>query len=375
LLLFSNDLLLFLACFENVFIYAFIIHLILSSLSLLYLFFSQKLLRSDPLQRNWVIVNQPARDYQGIVMGISGKPELLVNVDKVKADRIPIIKRFTGGGTVYVDQNTLFVSLIINDNTLSEVKMFPREIMKWSHLFYQDIFHEYTSNNMQSAADNSSTNILSQSQSISASSSSIHASTLISSAMSNPPLSTDMNTQQSNHQLQNSSPFLLNEHDYCFGVKKVGGNAQSIIRGRFLHHTSFLCDFDSSKMSDYLQLPAKRPEYRQDRNHKDFLCTLRDLYTVVDPVLTPYTPTHSQSASCGASASVQANTDTRFHSNTVTSGTVNQTTSLPSFHFPSRLHNALQSRFAVQVEHWHSPELQSILTASNVNSSQRITDF
>ena len=34
-------------------------------------------------------------------MGISGKPEELVNLDRLS---IPLIKRFSGGGTVVVDE-------------------------------------------------------------------------------------------------------------------------------------------------------------------------------------------------------------------------------------------------------------------------------
>lgn len=70
--------------------------------------------------------------------------------------------------------------------------------------------------------------------------------------------------------------FKLREHDYVFGDKKVqqsrrnnttyytlltrvisprltqfGGNAQSITKDRWVHHTSFLWDFDPANM-DYL---------------------------------------------------------------------------------------------------------------------------
>ena len=67
------------------------------------------------------------------------------------------------------------------------------------------------------------------------------------------------------------------ENDYVFGDhKKVGGNAQSIVKGGWLHHTSFLWDYDRENM-EYLTLPEKRPEYRQDRSHDDFLVKLKTL--------------------------------------------------------------------------------------------------
>lgn len=71
-----------------------------------------------------------------------------------------------------------------------------------------------------------------------------------------------------------SGPFHLSEHDYCFGPLKVGGNAQTITRGRFVHHTSFLTDMDPALMR-VLKLPPKRPAYRGDRSHEDFLTTTR----------------------------------------------------------------------------------------------------
>lgn len=49
--------------------------------------------------------------------------------------------------------------------------------------------------------------------------------------------------------------------DYVFGDRKFGGNAQSITRGRFLHHTSFLWDYQDARMA-YLRHPDRAPAYR-----------------------------------------------------------------------------------------------------------------
>lgn len=80
-------------------------------------------------------------------------------------------------------------------------------------------------------------------------------------------------------------PFLLNEHDYCFGDQKFAGNAQSISRARWVHHTSFLWDYHRDNMS-LLLLPEKRPDYRADRPHTAFLTRLKEHVagpTVTDP--------------------------------------------------------------------------------------------
>lgn len=67
--------------------------------------------------------------------------------------------------------------------------------------------------------------------------------------------------------------FALRENDYVFGAKKMGGNAQSIVKDGWLHHTSFLWDYDVSNM-EYLTIPEKQPEYRSNRRHDDFLIQL-----------------------------------------------------------------------------------------------------
>jgi lipoate-protein ligase A len=52
--------------------------------------------------------------------------------------------------------------------------------------------------------------------------------------------------------------------DYVFGAHKFGGNAQSITKGRWVHHTSLLWDFQPANMH-LLKFPPKSPEYRQVR--------------------------------------------------------------------------------------------------------------
>jgi len=180
----------------------------------------EALFRSD--ERNWCILNRGMPGAQ-VVMGISGKPEKLLNVEAVQRDSVPVIKRFTGGGTVVVDRGTLFATLIANTDAIPGAPAYPQPIMEWSQQFYAPVFQRGFGRDFA---------------------------------------------------------FELRENDYVSvrpdGCKlKFGGNAQSISRNRFVHHTSFLWDWDAACM-EYLQLPAKRPEYREDRTHSDFLLRLRD---------------------------------------------------------------------------------------------------
>ena len=49
-----------------------------------------------------------------IVMGLSGKVDKLINVEKAKELNLPVIKRFSGGGTVVVDNSTFCLTFILN---------------------------------------------------------------------------------------------------------------------------------------------------------------------------------------------------------------------------------------------------------------------
>jgi len=62
--------------------------------------------------------------------------------------------------------------------------------------------------------------------------------------------------------------------DLALENKKVSGNAQARKRKYFLHHGTFLYDFDLKKIPTYLKHPPKEPEYRDKREHLDFLANI-----------------------------------------------------------------------------------------------------
>lgn len=113
-----------------------------------------------------------------------------------------------------VDNGTVFVTFICNKDALPDVQPYPRPIMCWSSLLYQEVF-------------------------------------------------------------QDVGYFSLRENDYVFGNHKFGGNAQSITKARWIHHSSFLWDYDMNNMA-YLKLPTRAPDYRKARGHRDFLCRMKD---------------------------------------------------------------------------------------------------
>jgi lipoate-protein ligase A len=167
---------------------------------------------------NWLLVNDGAF-HPAIVMGISGKHEELIHGEKAIRSGIQVIRRFSGGGTVVVDHDTVFTTLIVNrgQDHAPPVEPYPKEIMKWtaSH-FFGPTFSRY-------------------------------------------------------------GDFRLQENDYAFGQLKFGGNAQSVTGKRWLHHTSFLWDYDPELMGLLKSNPPRAPSYRKGRDHHSFVVKLKDL--------------------------------------------------------------------------------------------------
>lgn len=172
----------------------------------------EALLRAS--SHNWCIINEGSPE-TSIVMGISHKANEVVSYDHYSKNPIPLIRRFSGGGTVVVDQDTLFFTLILSDDSLLKEIRGPKELMKWTHSLIAPAFLP--------------------------------------------------------HQLD------LEENDFAINKMKVGGNAQSFIRGRVLHHTSFLWNWSKENM-DLLAYPRHVPEYRQRRDHASFCGKLVSLY-------------------------------------------------------------------------------------------------
>ena len=177
-------------------------------------------------KRSWIITNEwdsgggvssltgqerPASAATAIVLGISGKAPELVHLEKTRDAGIPLCRRFTGGGTVIVDTNTIFVTFLSAAGALPEVVPYPDPILQWTSQVYRDAL-----------------------------------------------------------QRCGIDSFATHANDYCIGDKKFGGNAQSISGKRWLHHTSLLWDYEPARM-ELLRMPARRPEYRADRSHGQFV--------------------------------------------------------------------------------------------------------
>lgn len=173
----------------------------------------EALLRND--NRSFVLLNRALPRERSVVLGTSGKAHEHVHVENARADGVRLIRRYTGGGTVYIDNGTFFVSFIMNGNSVPQVESFPRPIMHWSSKLYKEV-------------------------------ATFRVLVLILTKLC-----------KMFDKCSSAQQFRMQENDYCFGERKFGGNAQSIAGKRWVHHTSFLWNCDLVSMQRYLQMPAK----------------------------------------------------------------------------------------------------------------------
>ena len=176
----------------------------------------EALFRAD--KRSWFVTNEwdvapglKPKAAEAIVLGISGKVAEMVEAERAAHAQVPVIKRFTGGGTIVCDADTLFASFIVGEGMLPQVQPYPDPILQWTGEVYSDALAAC-----------------------------------------------------------GASGFSVNANDYCIGQLKFGGNAQAISGKRWLHHTSLLWQFEPERMG-LLKMPPRQPEYRKGRAHGDFV--------------------------------------------------------------------------------------------------------
>ena len=67
---------------------------------------------------------------------------------------------------------------------------------------------------------------------------------------------------------------VLGRGDLVSGGRKFGGSAQRRLKNWFMVHCSILSDFPIERISRYLKMPSRQPEYRAGRSHENFLANL-----------------------------------------------------------------------------------------------------
>lgn len=151
-----------------------------------------------------------------IYLGLSKKYKQEILLENCQKDNIPMIRRFSGGGTVLHSKGNLnftFIFPLEKHKNFENLKNSYKEIF----LIIKKILEPYFKKNIS----------------------------------------------------------LKGASDFCIGDKKFSGNAQARRKNTLLHHGTILVNNDLSLISQYLSFPADRPCYRKDRSHQCFLTTLQ----------------------------------------------------------------------------------------------------
>lgn len=147
-----------------------------------------------------------------VVCGRGNDPETEVYTDRCKMDKIPVLRRVSGGGTVLQGPGCLnyaFIMPIPTEGPLLQIQSTTQSVLE-----------------------------LVQSQLNGAFPSSISISGI---------------------------------SDLTSNGKKFSGNAQRRTRTAILFHGTILYDFDLNLVPKYLKMPSKQPDYRENRSHLDFI--------------------------------------------------------------------------------------------------------
>ena len=150
-----------------------------------------------------------------VVLGYSNKIESEVNVSSCAENGIPILRRFTGGGTVLQGPGCLNYSVVIKNERggiAGDITESYHRVLRRHQVFFRRLTGE--------------------------------------------PV-----------QIEGIS-------DLTIGGQKFSGNAQHRRHHYALVHGSFLLNFDIELMERCLRMPSRKPAYRQERSHRVFLRNL-----------------------------------------------------------------------------------------------------
>lgn len=150
-----------------------------------------------------------------VVLGYSNKVALEVDVQGCEAKKIPIFRRFSGGGAVLQGPGCLNYSLVVKNDHIRSFHNIAESFLTVLEP-HQDLF----------------TRLLTEP---------VHVEGV---------------------------------SDLAIGGKKFSGNSQHRKRRYTLFHGTVLLSLDISLMEATLRMPSKRPGYRKERSHMEFLRNL-----------------------------------------------------------------------------------------------------
>jgi len=154
-----------------------------------------------------------------VVLGRSSSPEREVHLDACRRDRVPVLRRSSGGATVVAGPGCLMFALVLSIESRPELSGVDRA-------------HDFV---------------------------------LTRNALALTPLAAGVaKAGISDLTLATKSP-------HGEPPRKFSGNSLRLKRGHLLYHGTILYDFPVERLSRWLDRPARTPEYRGWRDHGTFL--------------------------------------------------------------------------------------------------------
>lgn len=188
------------------------------------------------------------RDYF-VVAGYSNKIQTEVLVEKCEEQQVPILRRPSGGGTVLQGLGCLNYSLVLKIDRHPEFKTITsatRFIMETHAKALNSMRHfEAGGREIPTQRD-------------------------LSQAFCSPRRGAQKTRLEMASEIQ-----VQGISDLTLKNLKFSGNAQRRKKASFLFHGTFLLDFDLPEIERLLALPSRRPAYRNDRSHSQFLTNLK----------------------------------------------------------------------------------------------------
>lgn len=149
-----------------------------------------------------------------VVLGAGCRLNEDVNEAACVADRVPILRRASGGGTVLLGNGCLLFSLVLSYDRSPPLREIPS-----SYCYILGVLREALSDIQPGAA-------------------------------------------------------CAGTSDLAVDGKKFSGNSQQRKRLYLLHHGTLLYDFSIEQIGRYLHAPVRQPEYRRNRTHDEFVMNL-----------------------------------------------------------------------------------------------------
>lgn len=149
-----------------------------------------------------------------VVLGRSSPYQREVNLDYCRQQRIPVIRRSSGGQTVVAGPGCLMYALLLDYRQRPELRML-------------DVAHQFVMGQMRKALNRIG-------------------------------VATSINGTS----------------DLTIDGRKVSGNSLRCKRNWMVYHGTMICQMDLDLIASCLNRPIREPEYRQHRGHRDFLCQL-----------------------------------------------------------------------------------------------------